>query len=266
MEPAIHVVVPDTQAKPGVPTEHLDWIGRFLVDEFSGHPNLKWIHLGDHADMPSLSSYDKGRKSMEGRRYVQDIEAANHAFEVLNAPLVEYNARKAQSKHAQWWPARHITLGNHEDRINRAVESDAQVEGLLSTDDLNYSALGWQVHEYLDPTFIDGVAYAHFFSNPMSGRPLGGVASTRLKNVGYSFTMGHQQVLDYAVRWVRSDVGEPRSQHALIAGACYLHDEAYKGFQGNDHWRGIIVKFNVHDGSYDPWFISLDYLRRRFSS
>ena len=37
--------------------------------------------------------------------------------------------------------------------------------------------------------------------------------------------MGHQQLLDYAIRFVRG-----RSQHGLIAGACYLHDEDYKQF------------------------------------
>jgi hypothetical protein len=216
--------------------------------------------------MPSLSSYDKGRKSMEGRRYLADIEAANNAFHELNLPLAEYNARQAQGKHAKWLPRRLIVLGNHEDRITRAVESDAQLEGLLSLDALNYAASGWEVYPYLEPVFVDGIAYAHFFSNPMTGKPLGGVASTRLKTVGYSFTMGHQQTLDYAVRWIRDYTGAPRSQHALIAGACYLHDEEYKGFQGNHHWRGIIVKRNVQQGSYDPQFISLDSLRRRFDS
>ena len=60
----VHVVIPDTQAKPGVPTDHLRWIGQYIVDEFRDLP-IKIIHLGDHADMPSLSSYDKGKKSMQ---------------------------------------------------------------------------------------------------------------------------------------------------------------------------------------------------------
>jgi hypothetical protein len=85
------------------------------------------------------------------------------------------------------------------------------------------------------------------------------MALTRLKTIGHSFTMGHQQTLDYAVRYVND-----RSQHALIAGACYLHDEDYKGPQGNKHWRGIVVCHQVEQGSYDPMFVSLDYLCRRY--
>lgn len=253
-----HVVIPDTQAKAGVPTDHLRWIGQYIVDHFHDKP-IKIIHLGDHADMPSLSSYDKGKKSMEGRRYKEDIVAANEAFDVLNKALREFNANRKKTKHGLWLPERHILLGNHEDRINRAVESDAQLEGVISTEDLNYRFSGWQVHPFLKPVNLDGIWYAHYWQNTMTGKPLGGSALMRLKNLGHSYTMGHQQVLDYGIRFVNG-----KSQHALVAGACYLHDEDYKGYQGNAHWRGIIVCHDVVDGSYDPMFISLDYLCRRY--
>lgn len=256
----VHVVVPDTQTKQGTPTAHLTWIAQFLLDEFCGHPNVRWIHLGDHADMPSLSSYDrKGGRLMEGRRFVADIAAANSAFEALNQPLADHNARR-KSKHAsQWWPQRDILIGNHEARITRAVDQDAQLEGLLSLDALNYRQLGWTVHEFLKPTEIDGVSYSHYWANPLTGRPYTGHAMNRLKQLGHTFTMGHQQVLDYAVRFVAG-----RSQHALVAGSCYLHSEHYLGWQGNAQWRGIIVCHDVIGGSYSPMFVSLDYLCRRY--
>lgn len=254
-----HVVIPDTQVKPGVPTAHLRWIGQYIVDHFAGHPALRIVHLGDHADMPSLSSYDKGKRAMEGRRVVEDIRAANDGFALLNAPLREHNAIRRERKERQWAPGRWFLLGNHEDRITRATEDDPQMDGFLSLDDLTYVEHGWEVVPFLKPLTLDGVSYAHFWANPMTGRPYGGMAVTRLKNIGHSFTMGHQQVLDYAVRFVRD-----RSQHALIAGACYLHDEDYKGYQGNAHWRGIVVCHHVEDGSYDPMFVSLDYLCRRY--
>lgn len=93
----------------------------------------------------------------------------------------------------------------------------------------------------------------------MNGRPLGGMVATRLKTVGTSFTMGHQQTLDYAIRFVSG-----KSQHGLVCGACYLHDEEYKGPQGNAHWRGVIVKHAVNEGQYNPMFVDLDYLCRRY--
>jgi hypothetical protein len=78
-----HLIIPDTQAKLGVPTDHLRWIGEYIVER---KPDVV-IHLGDHADMPSLSSYDVGKRDFEGRRYADDIEAsADKAFDVLCAP------------------------------------------------------------------------------------------------------------------------------------------------------------------------------------
>lgn len=261
----VHLLIPDTQVKPGVPTDQLSWIGQYVVDKFAGQPDIKLIHIGDHADMPSLSSYDYGKKAMEGRRYLADIEAANAGFDRLCAPLAAYNAQRKAYKERQWWPERHMALGNHEDRITRAVESDAKLEGILTLDALNYAAHGWQVHPFLEPFYLDGVGYAHYWSHPMTGKPYGGLVSTRLKTIGHSFTMGHQQTLDYALRFVTdASTGEARSQHGLVAGACYLHDEDYKGYQGNAHWRGIVVCHQVEAGAYDPMFVSLDYLCRRY--
>jgi hypothetical protein len=253
-----HIVIPDTQAKEGVPTDHLRWIGQYIVDEFKDK-DVKIIHLGDHADMPSLSLYDKGKKSMEGRRYQADIAAANEAWAVLNAPLVALNKTRRSSRHATWLPERYVLLGNHEYRINRAVEMDAQLEGIITTDHLDYARSGWNVSDFLEVIWLDGVAYSHYFYNPMTGKPYGSTVEARLRQIGHSFTMGHQQTLMYGLRFVAG-----RSQHGLVAGACYLHDEDYKGYQGNAHWRGIIVKHEVQDGSYDPMFVSLNYLCLRY--
>ena len=262
---ATHVCIPDTQVKPGVPTDHLTWIGQYIVDQFAGRENVRIIHLGDHADMPSLSSYDTGTKAMEGRRFMADIEAANEGFLRLNQPLIDYNKTRKKFKEKQWWPDRHLAHGNHEDRITRAINANPQLDGLLSLELLNYAKLGWTVHPFLRPVFLDGVGYAHYWINKMTGKPLGGYALNRLKTLGHSFTMGHQQTLDYAVNFTRDAEGVDRSEHGLIAGACYLHDEGYKGYQGNAHWRGIVVKHEVRKGSYDPMFISLDYLCRRYA-
>lgn len=259
-----HVVIPDTQVKPDVPVDHLLWAGRLIVDRFAGEPNIRLIHLGDHADMPSLSSYDKGKKAMEGRRYLADIAAANDGFSVLNQPLFEYNQHRTARKKAKWKPDRHVLLGNHEDRIRRAVEADATLDGLLSVDMLNYAEHGWAVHPFLKPVFLDGVGYSHYFANPMSGRPYAGVASTRLKTIGHTFTMGHQQAIEYAVRDTKDVNGDDIRQHGLVAGAFYLHDEEYKGHQGNGHWRGMIVKHMVRNGEYDLELVSMRRLERDY--
>ena len=257
--PVTHIMIPDTQAKLDVPTDHLGWIGQFIVDEYH-NKNIKIIHIGDHADMPSLSHWDAGKKKMEGRRYQDDLDSANEAWRILNQPLYDFNANRRRTKTKIWNPERYITLGNHEDRINRTIDANPQLEGMLDISKLDYERSGWNVSGYQEVINLDGVRYAHFFYNPMTGKPYGGQnIETRLKTIGHSFSMGHQQTLMYGLRFV-----DGKSQHGLVAGACYLHDEDYKGPQGNAHWRGIVVKHQVKDGSYDPMFVSLDYLCRRY--
>jgi predicted phosphodiesterase len=251
---ATHLVIPDTQVRDGVNTDHLRWIGQYMVDK---KPDVV-IHLGDHWDMPSLSSWDRGKIQFEGRRYEIDIASGNAGFALLNGALKEHEAeRRRQKKKKSWKPRLVFLRGNHEQRVMRTVEDNAVLEGTIGYHDMD--TMGWEVHDFLEPVFIDGVGYAHYWYNPMSGKPYGGNIELRLKNVGHTFTMGHQQVLQYGVRFVGG-----RSQHGLIAGAAYTHIEDYKGPQGNEHWRGVIMKHEVNGGSYDPMFVSLNYLCNRY--
>jgi hypothetical protein len=55
-----------------------------------------------------------------------------------------------------------------------------------------------------------------------------------------------------------------RRYHGLVAGLCTMHDEDYLGPQGNGDWRGIVMKKEVHDGTYDPQFLSINYLLRQW--
>ena len=65
-----HLVIPDCQIRPGDSTDFLRAIGNYVV---SKKPDVV-VCIGDFADMPSLSSYDVGKKSFEGRRYRDDIQ------------------------------------------------------------------------------------------------------------------------------------------------------------------------------------------------
>lgn len=253
-----HIWIPDTQAKPGVRTQQHAWVGQYIADKYVGKP-LVVIGAGDHADMPSLSSYDRGTGKMEGRRYVKDIDAANAAWYMLHEPIQRAADSGEHKRGLSWHRPRLVKLrGNHEDRITRAANQNAQLEGVVTLDHLD--DCGWEVHDFLEVVTIDGIAYSHYFVNSM-GRPIGGASiDTRLKNIGYSFTMGHQQGLRQALR----DMTNGKRQRGLVAGSCYLHPEDYLGPQLNDNWQGIIVCHQVRDGDYDLMEVSLDYLCRRY--
>ena len=254
-----HLMIPDTQVKEGISLDYLKWVGRYIADK---QPDTI-IHIGDHADMPSLSSYDKGKGAAEGRRVKKDIEAAIRGMNTLLRPL--YNLQQEQKRtygRVLYKPRMVMTLGNHEERIMRHVNSNPELQGFLSYDSLRYKDNGWEVYDYLEPVVINGVTYCHFMANPMTGKPYGGTAQNILRHVGESFCMGHKQTLDVATRFLPAS---GKQQWAIICGACYAHDEGYKGYQGNKHYRGIVVQHNTQDGSFDPMFVSLDYLEKRYA-
>lgn len=256
MKKRSHLFIPDAQVRSGVNTDHLRALGNYIVEK---QPDVI-INIGDFADMPSLSSYEKpGSKYLEGMRYVDDIAAAKEAMHTLLAPMKEYNAKQRKNKHRPYKPEMHLTLGNHEDRITRAINSDPiRLESTLSLDHLEYEK-DWIVHPFLVPVMIDGIAYCHYFVNPngLTGHPVGGTITSKLSNLKMSFSMGHQQALQYGMAY--DAVG--KRLHGLVAGSFYSHDEGYMGPQkNNQHWRGVVMKHEVEDGQYDPMFVSLDYL------
>lgn len=224
----------------------LSRIGRYIAEK---RPH-KIICLGDFADMPSLSSYDKGKKSFEGRRYRADIDAARRAMDILMGPIARASGYK---------PELHLTLGNHEERILRVAELQPEFEGIVSIRDLRYEDYGWRVHEFLHPVKIDGVMYAHYFTSGVMGRPIT-TAQALLQKKHMSCVAGHQQgkMIAYATRADGSTIT------GLIVGSCYEHDEPYLGPQGNRHWRGIVMLHEVRNGTFDEMFVSLQYLKRKF--
>ena len=84
-----HLIIPDVQAKYGEDFTFLKKIGTYIVEK---KPNVI-IQLGDFSDMESLSSYDQGKKSFEGKRYTKDIEASQEAMECLLQPIREFNIK-----------------------------------------------------------------------------------------------------------------------------------------------------------------------------
>lgn len=250
------LVIPDCQVKPGVPLDHLAWLGEYIVDK---RPDVI-VHLGDFPDMASLSSYDVGKKSFEGRRYRLDVESAKEAQEILLAPLTKLQVRQINNKKRVYSPRLVMLLGNHDERINRAVNNDAKLDGVLSTRDLQYEEFGWEVHPFLSVVVINGIAFSHYFPTGTAGRPAA-TASAQLSKQHMSCIAGHQQGLQIAT----GKRADGQLLTSIIAGSFYLHDEEYLGNQGNKHWRGALMLHNVEDGSFDLNLLPMKYLKEKYS-
>lgn len=245
------LVLPDVQAKPGNDFSYLRRIGMYALEK---KPDILVVG-GDFADMPSLSSYDRGKKSFEGRRYRRDIEAAQFAMQAFLGPIEEHN----KTAKRPYTPRKVLVYGNHEFRICRAIEDDAKLDGVLSLDDLAYREYGWETYPFLEVVMIEGVAFSHYFTSGVMGRPVTS-AQALLTKKHQSCVAFHQQGLQIAT----GHRADGTLLTAVIAGSCYEHSEDFLGPQGNKHWRGFLVMHAVKDGAYDLMPVSLDFVNRRY--
>jgi hypothetical protein len=247
-----HIVISDCQVKPGVDLEYLTCTGNYIAEK---KPDAI-INIGDFADMPSLGVFDIGKKSFEGRRYKKDIEAARAGMEALMAPI-----HAEMKRDPSWKPKLIFTLGNHEERILRAINSDPKMEGTISMDDLGFKEHGWEVYDFLVPVEVDGIAYCHYFTSGAMGRPVSS-ARALVNKKHQSCVMGHNQNWEMH-REVKGN-GDPIL--GLFVGAFYEHNEDYLGPQGNNYGRQIWMLHEVNGrGGYLPKPVSLDHLKRKYS-
>ncbi len=244
-------VIPDTQVRPGVKTDHLEWAGKYIAEK---KPD-EVVMIGDWWDFPSLSSYDKGKAAAEGRRVSKDIEAGNKALELLTT-----NMKIGKEYRPKLWMLR----GNHEERLERYVNDHAELDGAIGYHLLNDVALGWKPVPFLQPLVRSGVSFCHYY--PRSGD--GNVAQTKrgapsaraqLLREMQSCVSGHKQGLDLAVH-----TNGRRILRSIIAGSFYQHHEKYLSPQGNAHWRGLLMLHEVRNGSFNIMEVGMDYLRRKY--
>jgi hypothetical protein len=182
-------------------------------------------------------------------------------MDAFMAPIHAEIARRKKGKRKSWEPELHFTLGNHENRITRAVEDSAELEDLMSFDDFNLKEHGFTVHDFLEPVVIDGVAYSHYFTSGVMGRPVSS-ATTMLNKKHMSTVMGHVQ--DRQIAYAKRADGARIT--GIFAGIYYQHDEEYLTPQTGTSttWSGVWIFHEVQDGSFDEMPVSLSYLRDKY--
>jgi len=239
----MHLIIPDCQVKPNSNTDYLSWIASYICEK---RPDVI-VNIGDFADLESLSTYDRGTARGENRRLKADLASAARAMDKLVNPIRAI---------ADYKPEMHLTMGNHEDRLDRFSNEHPELEEIVGTQMLNYADWGWQVHPFLKIVKVDGVNYCHFFQTGGSSRAVSS-ARALLNKEHCSSIMGHNQKTDVAFQ-------PTTHQWAIFCGVCNLQDENYLG-QGNRVRRQILVLHEVEEGRFDPMFVSLNYLAKAYS-
>lgn len=254
--PRRHIVIPDLQVRPGVPNDHHEWIGRYIAEK---KPDVV-VQIGDWNDNHSLNGHaEKGSLPLEGARYVDDLAASHHSFDLINGPIQAEIERLNRRKQKAWKPRLVFCKGNHEIRADRIATNDPKYMGVLSSDD--FKTPGWERHEFLQVVEIDGILFSHYFKMQNSNNPIGGSTDNRLNKIGASHVQGHQVGFLYGNR-VYPD---GKTRHSLTCGSAYVHSEDYRGPQCNKHFRGIVGLNDVRDGDFLVMPVSLDFLSRKYT-
>ena len=259
------IAIPDSHAEPGQDLTRFTLLGRMICEIFAkSDDHCVVVNIGDFYDLNSMSTWEKaGSKSFANRNYRDDIDCGIEAQKLIWKEIEDYN-RWRRGDHIldiEW----HYTLGNHEDRITRAIEADpTKLEGVISLDDLTEgSPIPWTVHPYLRPTFLSGVAFCHYFTSGVMGRSVGGEspAATILRKQMTSCIQGHTHTLDYAER---TRVDGTKLSAAVIG--CYFTDpHLWAGYQSNQLYSpGVAVMRDVENGQFDFEWWSMRRIVKQF--
>ncbi len=254
------LAIGDIHLEPGISNERMLWLGRLAGDR---KPDVV-LQIGDLFDMPSLSSYDKGKKAFEGRRLSLDLSHGKAGLQLFEDGLDEYNKVLRDKKLKTYRPRKCITYGNHDQaRVERAINDDPKLDGILSLADLGYEEFGWETTPFLEPLDINGVVFQHYFTNTME-RPLGGdnLGSALIKRFHTSCFQGHNHMLKIA----NESDARGKKLYAGSIGCYFEHELSYASRQPqNQFWRGVVLLKGVKDGTLDDMeFISLNSIKRDY--
>lgn len=248
----------DAHAVPKVSNRRFDWLGRLILDL---QPDTI-IDMGDWEDMESLCSYDRGKKSFEGRRIKDDFDISVDASERTFGRIRKYNNTRAKRKKKQYNPEIFRLGGNHtEGRIKRMLEASPEFEGTYGLENLEYGRWNDTYVPFLSPLEIEGIVFSHYFYNKDSRYSPASVTALLKMNL-MSCAMGHNHVRGFE-EMVRPD---NKRMCGLFTG-CYLDPDdfnaEYAGPQ-NKWWSGLVMLHGVKDGYFDPEFLNVNEVKRRY--
>ena len=247
------IFVTDIHSTPEADNNRADYLAKFIIDE---NPDIV-VNGGDAADVVSLSSYDKGKRSAIGRSYKADIE---HHLDFQERMWQPVKARKKKM------PYRIVLEGNHEHRIEKAHDLSPEYAGTIGFNDFDFDSYYNEVVRYDGGTpgivEIENILFAHYFITGVSGKSISGerAASMLYAKTGQSACQGHIHTFDY----VNKNTIQGKARHALVGGCFHSHTPGWAGNITHLWKAGLSVLDNVNNGDFDFRWVSLNALEKEY--
>lgn len=177
------VVIGDTHWKPGMETDHMRWIGRYVAE--TRPDNV--VHIGDALDCESCEFHSAAGSASQMNRptFQDDIGSGEDALEAYHSEI-----GLGEIPHD-------ITLGNHEYRVWRLEELAPNLAGTLTLQlEQLFARYRWKVTPYRHWVFMEGVGFSHV-PHSIMGKPIGGRYPEN--TIGNQST--HSVVFGHSHRW-----------------------------------------------------------------
>jgi len=166
--------------------EVLSWAARFGSDRKVG----RVVQVGDWGTFDGASFHDKN-DTLRARlkpTIRQDLDNQKESLLAFHS-----------SRPADWNPKLDITLGNHENRLNRFENANPETAGMFSNElETNFAQFGWKTRPYGEVMFIQGVGISHHPTNG-AGRAFGGKTGPQraANELTSSFISGHTHAFQH---------------------------------------------------------------------
>jgi len=173
------IAIGDTHDQPGMSKDRFKWIARHCVATM---PH-RIVQIGDFASWDSVSTHDAPGSVNHSQRpsFKADLESCEEAMCMFYKEIKDLDIPME------------LTAGNHEERIQRFENKNAETVGTLymQFEDL-CARYRWRLHTYGQWLFIDGVGFTHVPKNIM-GKPYGGQNSENqiANHATHSIVFGH---------------------------------------------------------------------------
>lgn len=245
------IAIGDTHDQPGMPKDRFKWIARHCVAVM---PH-RIVQIGDFCSWDSVSTHEAPGSVGHAMRpsFKTDLESCEEAMGLFFKEIKDLNIPME------------LTAGNHEDRVQRFENKNAETVGTLYMQFEELCArYRWRLHPYGQWLFIDGVGFTHVPKNIM-GKPYGGQNSENqiANHATHSIVFGHTHRSTFRKT---PKIGLNNSIEVLNLGSA-MPDGYVAKYAGTatSGWSYGIYELSIRSGHImSHRFIDMSELQRRY--